>query len=66
MTAGPDQLPLPTGPVRERLAVHVRCRRCNRLLHDPESRLLRLGRECRGQGAVGRRHEVEQDELPGM
>ncbi|WP_431678231.1 DUF6011 domain-containing protein [Kitasatospora sp. KL5] len=34
-------------PVPSRLPERVRCRRCGRALHDPVSRMLRLGRECR-------------------
>ncbi|TWE17083.1 DUF6011 domain-containing protein [Kitasatospora atroaurantiaca] len=51
---------------QEQLAVHVRCRRCRRPLHDPESRLLRLGRYCEHRDAQTRRYDVEQDVLPGL
>jgi hypothetical protein len=62
-----DQLPLPTDmPVRERLAAHIVCRRCHRALHDPLSRLLRIGPECRRPDRAVRRCEVEQEELPGL
>jgi hypothetical protein len=63
---GPDQLPLPTEPVRERLRVRVNCRRCHRPLHDPESRTLRLGPECRAGDERTTRHDVDQDTLPGV
>ena len=65
MTARPDQLPLPE-PAQGLLAARVTCRRCRRPLHDPESRLLRLGPECRGADRHTRRHDVEQDQLPGL
>jgi hypothetical protein len=66
MTAQPDPLPLPDSPVRGQLAGRVSCRRCHRPLHDPESRLLRLGPECRNPDRRARRHEVEQDTIPGV
>jgi hypothetical protein len=46
--------------------VRVTCRRCHRPLHDPESRTLRLGPECRTSRADAGRYDVEQDALPGM
>lgn len=64
MTAQPDPLPLPTEPVRERLAVRVTCRRCHRQLHDPES--VRLGPECRGAAERTEQHHVDQETLPGL
>lgn len=63
---GPDHLPLPTEPVRERLRVRVNCRRCHRPLHDPEPRLLRLGPECRQPDARTARRDIDQDTLPGV
>lgn len=63
---GPDQPPLPSTQTRGRLAVRVTCRRCGRALHDPESRLLRLGRECRRPDGRTARRDVDQDTLPGM
>jgi hypothetical protein len=67
VTPAPDpQLPLADEPARGRLAVRVTCRRCHRPLHDPESRMLRLGPECRDLVAPAQRHDVEQDELPGL
>jgi len=60
------QLPLPSGEERGRLAVRVTCRRCGRPLHDPESRMLRLGPECRGAAERTARHHVEQQALPGL
>jgi hypothetical protein len=67
VTARPDpQLPLADSPVEGLLAVRVTCRRCHRPLHDPESRMLRLGPECRDPDRHARRHDVEQDRLPGL
>lgn len=66
MTAPDPQLPLPAEAVRGRLAARVTCRKCHRPLHDPESRMLRLGPECRDQAERVTRHEVEQDTLPGV
>ncbi|WP_327680028.1 DUF6011 domain-containing protein [Kitasatospora sp. NBC_00458] len=62
--ATPEPLPLAAtpGPVRPR----VTCRRCHRPLHDPESRILRLGPECRDPADRVARHEVDQDPLPGI
>ncbi|MCX4744306.1 DUF6011 domain-containing protein [Kitasatospora sp. NBC_01287] len=58
---------LPGTAVQERLAELVTCRGCGRLLHDPESRMLRLGPGCRHTGGEPvRRHEVAQDALPGL
>ena len=65
LTAHPDQLPLPES-AQGLLPVRVTCRRCHRPLHDPESRLLRLGPECRDPDRRVRRHDVEQDQLPGL
>ncbi|MEW1908886.1 DUF6011 domain-containing protein [Kitasatospora sp. NPDC085895] len=53
-------------PVPPRLPERVRCRRCGRLLHDPLSRMLRLGRECRGPQDPVRVVEGEQETLPGL
>lgn len=44
----------------------VRCRRCGRPLRDPESRMLRLGRECRGPEQPVQVLAGEQDPLPGV
>ncbi|MCX5209749.1 DUF6011 domain-containing protein [Kitasatospora sp. NBC_00240] len=64
---GPDpQLPLVAASAQGRLAARVTCRRCKRPLHDPESRLLRLGPECRDHTGHTTRHQVEQDTLPGV
>lgn len=64
----PDQpealLPAPAD--EERLTVRVTCRGCGRVLHDPESRMLRLGPGCRHPAEPVRRHEVDQDTLPGL
>ncbi|WP_353652347.1 DUF6011 domain-containing protein [Streptomyces sp. CB03911] len=38
--------PVDLFPAQGQLTVRVTCRRCKRALHDPESRLLRLGPEC--------------------
>ncbi|MFF2040053.1 DUF6011 domain-containing protein [Kitasatospora sp. NPDC058170] len=63
----PGPTPLPgTPPEPELLRPHVTCRRCHRPLHDPESRLLRLGPGCRDTAERVPRHHVEQDPLPGM
>jgi Family of unknown function (DUF6011) len=65
--SGPQQPPLPlSSEVRGRLAVRVTCRRCGRTLHDPVSRLQRLGPECRTDVAETQRYDVDQDALPGM
>ncbi|MFC8447609.1 DUF6011 domain-containing protein [Kitasatospora sp. NPDC057223] len=60
------QLPLTDDPVQGQLAVRVTCRRCKRALRDPESRLLRLGPECRGHVSHTARHNVDQDTPPGI
>jgi hypothetical protein len=65
MTVRPDPLPLPE-PEHGLLAARVTCRRCHRPLHDPESRTLRYGPECRDAAARVARYDVEQDTLPGM
>ncbi|MGF1430548.1 DUF6011 domain-containing protein [Kitasatospora sp. LaBMicrA B282] len=49
-----------------RLAERVTCRGCGRLLHDPESRMLRRGPGCRHTEEPVRRHEVAQEALPGL
>ncbi|WP_405013666.1 DUF6011 domain-containing protein [Kitasatospora sp. NBC_01539] len=53
-------------PVPQRLPERVSCRRCGRPLHDPVSRMLRLGRECRGPEDAARVVAGEQDTLPGL
>ncbi|WP_043174232.1 DUF6011 domain-containing protein [Streptomyces sp. NRRL B-24484] len=53
-------------PVPPRLPERVRCRRCGRPLHDPLSRMLRLGRECRGPQEPVRVVEGDQETLPGL
>ncbi|AUY50152.1 DUF6011 domain-containing protein [Streptomyces sp. CB01881] len=63
---GPAPEPLPGTDAPEVLRPRVTCRRCHRPLHDPESRMLRLGPECRDPAERVARHEVEQDTLPGM
>ncbi len=55
---------LPTGPAT--LPSVVRCRRCGRLLRDPQARMLRLGKECRGPEQAVRVLPGEQDTLPGV
>ncbi|MEK2488436.1 DUF6011 domain-containing protein [Kitasatospora purpeofusca] len=65
MTAA-DPDPLPGTDTRELVRPRVTCRRCHRPLHDPESRILRLGPECRDPAERVTRHEVEQDALPGL
>ncbi|MGW4891388.1 DUF6011 domain-containing protein [Kitasatospora sp. NPDC004240] len=67
MTAAPESEPLPGLP--EPVAVlraRVTCRRCHRPLHDPESRILRLGPECRDPAERVPRHEVPQEPIPGV
>ncbi|MFI9274222.1 DUF6011 domain-containing protein [Kitasatospora sp. NPDC052896] len=63
MTADQPAL-LPPGPAT--LPSVVRCRRCGRVLRDPEARLLRLGKECRGPEQAVRVVPGEQDPLPGV
>ncbi|AUG76899.1 hypothetical protein CFP65_2039 [Kitasatospora sp. MMS16-BH015] len=58
----PAPLPLPTTPK----APPVLCRRCHRPLHDPESRLLRLGPTCRDPEDPTRVLPGDQDTLPGL
>ncbi len=53
-------------PIPPVLPETVRCRRCGRPLHDPESRMLRLGRECRGPEHATRVVPGEQETLPGL
>lgn len=65
--SGPQQPPLPlSSEVRGRTASRVACRRCHRPLHDPISRMLRLGPECRTGHAEAQRYDVDQDTLPGL
>ncbi|MCG6499007.1 DUF6011 domain-containing protein [Kitasatospora sp. A2-31] len=58
--------PLPGTSTVQPLRPRVTCRRCHRPLHDPESRMLRLGPECRDPAERVPRHEVDQDPLPGL
>ncbi|MER5638549.1 DUF6011 domain-containing protein [Kitasatospora sp. NPDC002227] len=58
----PAPLPIPATPS----APTVLCRRCHRPLHDPESRLLRLGPNCRGPEDPTHVVPGEQDTLPGL
>lgn len=60
-----DQAPLVTVEGRPGASPTIRCHRCHRVLHDPESRLLRLGPECRDRTERVRRCDVEQETLPG-
>jgi len=53
-------------PIPPLLPETVRCRRCGRPLHDPESRMLRLGRECRGPEDPTHVLRGDQDPLPGL
>ncbi|MDH6109535.1 hypothetical protein P3T36_000306 [Kitasatospora sp. MAP12-15] len=55
---------LPSGPAT--LPTVVRCRRCGRVLRDPEARMLRLGKECRGPERAVRVVAGEQEPLPGV
>ncbi|MFI6156014.1 DUF6011 domain-containing protein [Kitasatospora sp. NPDC051170] len=55
--------PLPGTDTPEVLRPHVTCRRCHRPLHDPESRMLRLGPECRDPSDRTPRYDVAQDPL---
>ncbi|MER5868019.1 DUF6011 domain-containing protein [Kitasatospora sp. NPDC002040] len=50
----------PMPPTRPAL---LRCRRCGRPLHDPESRILGLGRNCRGPEDPTQVLPGEQDAL---
>lgn len=60
------QPPLPdSAPSAQRRV--VRCSRCKRPLLDAESRLYKLGPECRSLVPLTPRgFDVEQDELPGL
>ncbi|MFD8701206.1 DUF6011 domain-containing protein [Kitasatospora sp. NPDC059648] len=58
--------PLPGTDTTRALRSRVTCRRCHRPLHDPESRMLRLGPECRDPAERVARFEVEQETLPGV
>ncbi|MDH6575044.1 DUF6011 domain-containing protein [Kitasatospora sp. MAP5-34] len=53
-------------PIPPLLPQTVRCRRCARPLHDPESRILRLGPECRGPDTAPRAVPGDQETLPGL
>ncbi|MGW2398898.1 DUF6011 domain-containing protein [Kitasatospora sp. NPDC001664] len=57
-------IPAPAGAAAEPPV--LRCRRCGRPLHDPESRILRLGPGCRGPEEGTRVVPGEQDSLPGL
>ncbi|MFF4379123.1 DUF6011 domain-containing protein [Kitasatospora sp. NPDC001547] len=61
---GPE--PLPGTDTARTLRPRVTCRRCHRPLHDPESRMLRLGPECRDPAERVARFDVDQDPLPGV
>jgi hypothetical protein len=61
----PDQRP-PVAPIPALLPQTVRCRRCGRPLHDPQARMLRLGRECRRPGETVRVVAGDQEPLPGL
>ncbi|MFF3005123.1 DUF6011 domain-containing protein [Kitasatospora sp. NPDC057940] len=63
-SGGPD--PLPGTDTPEAIRPRVTCRRCHRPLHDPESRILRLGPECRDPAERVARFDVDQDPLPGI
>ncbi|MET8543265.1 DUF6011 domain-containing protein [Kitasatospora sp. NPDC004799] len=62
--AGPE--PLPGTDTAQTLRPRVTCRRCHRPLHDPESRMLRLGPECRDPSERVARFDVDQEPLPGV
>lgn len=61
---GPE--PLPGTNTAQTLRPRVTCRRCHRPLHDPESRMLRLGPECRDPAERVARYDVDQEPLPGL
>ncbi|MEU1289276.1 DUF6011 domain-containing protein [Kitasatospora sp. NPDC005856] len=63
-STGPE--PLPGTDTAQTLRPRVTCRRCHRPLHDPESRMLRLGPECRDPAERVARFDVDQEPLPGM
>ncbi|MFC1434368.1 DUF6011 domain-containing protein [Streptacidiphilus sp. N1-3] len=56
---------LPDAPAAGELRL-VRCRECRRPLRDPESRALRVGRECEEQVFAARGFDADQDVLPGL
>ncbi|GAA2144492.1 hypothetical protein GCM10009760_32050 [Kitasatospora kazusensis] len=60
----PDPTLIP--PIPRLLPETVRCRRCDRPLRDPESRILRLGPECRDPDPAARALAGDQDTLPGL
>ncbi|RKT16279.1 hypothetical protein BX285_0611 [Streptomyces sp. 1114.5] len=62
----PLPAPLPGTDTARTLRTRVTCRRCHRPLHDPESRMLRLGPECRDPAERVARFDVDQDPLPGV
>ncbi|GGR02371.1 MULTISPECIES: DUF6011 domain-containing protein [Kitasatospora] len=57
--------PLPGTAVERRPAPVVRCRRCHRPLHSPESRWEKLGRHCADAPERTRVYVIDQDRLPG-
>ncbi|MFJ8441598.1 DUF6011 domain-containing protein [Kitasatospora griseola] len=58
--------PLPGTAVERRPAPIVRCRRCHRPLHSPESRWEKLGRHCADAPERTRVYVIDQDRLPGI
>ncbi|WP_033222065.1 DUF6011 domain-containing protein [Kitasatospora phosalacinea] len=62
---GSTEPPIPGTAVERRPAPVVRCRRCHRPLHSPESRWEKLGRHCADAPEPVRVYVIDQDPLPG-
>lgn len=66
VASGDEQLPLADTPRPAGAARRVECRRCHRALTDPDSRLRRIGPDCEHLIAAARRHDIDQNPLPGL
>lgn len=62
----PEPIPGTDTDTEQAVRHRVTCRRCHRPLHDPESRILRLGPECRDPAERVARYDVDQEPLPGV